>query len=247
MQRRRRQLGFDHNRPQCHQCVERAECGITADNVRRDDLHRFTYDLVNGDTFDDHDSPGATALAAGDRSHRGQIITTPVYTFRGATVPGAGVAVGRNYADVEDTGEWRLDLIVPPGSSATTVISTDPTSQPSTTVRVQLRYEPDLDLTVGGIDGAWCGTPYEEAMQALTDLLGEPPQIDTYPPIGAYRQRGSVNAEWSWSEGGFLAMFAEWSLCVMGETDEYLHFMGWEIEGDSAGLRLGCHRTGGNG
>lgn len=169
----------------------------------------------------------------------GHIITTRVYTFRGETVPGAVVAVGKNYADVDDTGEWRLDLIMSPGSSATTVIATDPTSLLSTTVRVQLRYEPDLDLTIGGIDGARCGTPYEEAMQALTDLLGEPSQIVTDPPIDAYRQRGSVNAEWSWSEGGFLAMFSEWSMCIMGETDEYLHFMGWEIEGDSASLRLG--------
>jgi hypothetical protein len=157
----------------------------------------------------------------------GQIITVRVYTFRRTTDPGAVVAVGNNNAEVNDGGEWRLELTLPPGSSATTVIATDLTSQLSTTVRVQLRYEPDLHLAIGGTDGARCGTPYEEAMQALTDLLGEPSRLDTAPKETPLRPHpGAVQAEWSWFEGGFVAMFAEWSLCIMGETDEYLHFMG---------------------
>ena len=158
-----------------------------------------------------------------------QIITTRVHAFRGTTDPGAVVAVGSSEADVNDQGGWSLDLTLPPGSSATTVVAIDPASQLSTSVRLQLRYEPDTVLRLGGIDGAPCDTPYEEAMRTLTELFGEPSRLS--PP-----GHGAVQAEWSWSGGGLVATFAEWSLCLMNHDGDYLHFMGWELRGDNVGL-----------
>jgi len=155
-----------------------------------------------------------------------QTITTRSYTFRGTTDPGVAVAVGGSNADIDPAGEWALKLGLPPGSSATTFVATDPTTTLSTSVRLQLRYEPDASLEIATFADVQCGTPFEAAMERLTERLGAPSRLGT-------DQR---EAEWEWSHGGLIARFADWSLCTMGDEVQHLHFVGWEVHGDSAGL-----------
>ena len=173
------------------------------------------------------ESPQAPSLQVTDPVPE-QIITTRSYTFRGTTDQGAAVAVGDSYADVDPAGEWALDLLLPPGSSATTFVATDPTTALSTSVRLQLRYEPNASLEIAEFADVGCGTAHEAAMESLTGLLGPPSRLEA----------DGREAEWQWSQGGLIARFAEWSLCTMGDEVQHLHFVGWEIQGDSAGLRF---------
>lgn len=169
----------------------------------------------------------------------GRTVATRAYSFTGVVDSGCVVDVGdRYFADVRADGNWTLDLMLRPGDNSTTITATDPISGLVTSETLRVRYEPEVDLDhYGGIGEIGCATPYEESMAALVELFGPADRLDVADDGASPGAEGE--AEWQWAKGGLMVRFASWSLCIMGQDDEYLHLIGWELHGDSAGLSVG--------
>ena len=76
----------------------------------------------------------------------GATLTDRVVAFRGTTEPGAEVTSGPYDADVSDSGEWQIELVLAPGANGATFTATDSAGN-SETVRIVVTYEPPSTTT----------------------------------------------------------------------------------------------------
>lgn len=176
----------------------------------------------------------------------GATVTTRRYTFSGVADPKCTVTVeGKYHATVEADGTWTLGLILAPGRNSTTFVATDPETGLETKQAIRVRYEPPLELSQwAGIGTVGCGTPYEDAIAALSQMLGAPDRASvseqpTDPPA-------SDEVQWAWAGGGMTVTFSDWSMCTMDFDgfEEFYQLVGWAVWGDTAGLSIGGVRPG---
>jgi hypothetical protein len=83
----------------------------------------------------------------------GSVLAAPSYVFRGVTDPGCLVDVGgKYYAEVDEEGNWWIELMLRPGGNATTFTATDEDAVTSV-ARISVHRR----LTLSEIVGEWIG------------------------------------------------------------------------------------------
>lgn len=137
----------------------------------------------------------------------GDTVSTRLYRFAGITDPGCSVAVADKYfADVTPDGSWTLDLLLNPGTNRTTITATDPGTGLTTDQSVQVSYDPPLTLRPDGLGALDFGTPVDETVAYLFDILGPPDadELDT-----TRHGPGDYERTLSWTSAGIEVVISD--------------------------------------
>jgi hypothetical protein len=155
------------------------------------------------------------------------VVTRAICTFGGVTDPGCTVDVGgRYFAAVDADGTWTLDLVLRPGRNTTTITATNE-SGVKTSVQVSFVYVPII-LSSDGLGLVSIGDPMEEALSALTSLLG-PPSIDRVheapwgEAVTCWTATGTICLDYlrvvTWEASGLRALFSDWTISATDSDD----------------------------
>jgi hypothetical protein len=111
----------------------------------------------------------------------GGTVTDPLVTFKGTTEPGARVFSGRYDADVDEDGDWRIQLVVTTGPNGALFTARDAAGN-ETTVRIVVHYEEPTTTTRAP-------SPTTTQPSATTTTAPPPPQWSTQWPADAAGNR----------------------------------------------------------
>lgn len=162
----------------------------------------------------------------------GATVTTRLYQFRGTVAAGASVVAAGSYdVAVGADGSWSIALVLNPGGNVVTFRGTDDAGM-TDTLSIAVAYEPPIELQGDGLGIVDFGTPTDEALEILTNVLG--------PPTG---ESESFYDYRTWDSLRLTVAFDDYAFY---RDDGIEHLVAWSLWGDpsvalrtSAGVGLG--------